>query len=123
MQALRGTENSLPLVGGRSDGQMDCLSLLFCHFESAREKLLLLEAEELIMSQFVLTSAGALQVSKVQHHDILFVRVNTVENGAEIVKRVVVADHHQDISRPNAQSLRREIVTGFQIELIEFRVF
>src|SRR3989442_4049598 len=55
--------------------------------------------------------------------NILFVRIDTVENGIQVVQRVVVADHHENISRPDAQSLGREIITGFEIELIELRVF
>src|SRR5216117_3751588 len=38
------------------------------------------------------------------------------------MERVVVADHHEDIPRPDAQFFRCEVVAGFQIELIELRV-
>ena len=57
-----------------------------------------------------------------KRHHILFMRVNAVEDRTEIVKRVVVADHHQDISGTHPQSLGCEIVTGLEIELIQFRV-
>src|SRR5207247_4754259 len=38
------------------------------------------------------------------------------------MERVVVADHHEDIPRPDAQFFRCEVVAGFQMELIELRV-
>src|SRR2546421_7199851 len=101
---------------------MDCLSLLFGDFQRARKQFLFLEAEELIVSQFVLTATGTLQESKMKSHNILFVRIDPVENRRKIVKRVVVAHHHQDISRSDTQSLGCEIVAGFQIELIQLRV-
>src|SRR5262245_61915950 len=47
-------------------------------------------------------------------------RVDTVEDGDKVIQRVVIPHHDQDISGPNAKSFRREIVTSFAIELIEF---
>src|SRR5438093_6262371 len=102
---------------------MDGLPFLLRNLQSACEQFLFFQAEELIVCQFVLASARTLQESKMQRHDILFVRIDTVEDGVEVMKRVVVADHDQHVSRPHAQSLRRQVVTGFEIELIEFRVF
>ena len=118
LQALRGAQDGFPPVGSRSNGQMDRFSLLFRNLESSCEEFLFFQAEKLIMSQFVLASTRALQEPHVKRHDVLFVRIDTVENCVEVMKRVVVAHHHQDISRPNAQSFGGEIVAGFEIEFL-----
>ena len=46
-------------------------------------------------------------------------RIDTVENRTQIVERVVIPNHDQDIARADGQSLRCQIIAGFEIELIE----
>src|SRR4029079_17062066 len=45
------------------------------------------------------------------------------ENGIQVMERVVIPNHHEDISGPHSQLLGCEIVTRIQIELVEFRMF
>src|SRR5437016_5771810 len=102
---------------------MDRLAFFLRDLESAREQLLLFEAEELVVRQFVFAAAGTVQESHMKHDYVLLVGIDAVENRAEVMQRVVIANHHQHIARPDAQPFRSEIVAGLQIELIEFRVF
>src|SRR6266850_1824202 len=56
-QALRGAQHGFPPVGSGGNGQMDGFSPLFRNLDSSCEEFLFLQAEKLIMSQFVLASA------------------------------------------------------------------
>src|SRR5262249_34921212 len=75
------------------------------------------------MGQFVFAAAGTPQESQVKHDDVFLMKIDAVENRPKVVKRVVVADHHQYISGPNTEPLGPEIIAGFKIELIELRMF
>src|SRR5438094_1219304 len=59
-QALCRPEYSFPSVGSRSYSQMDGLPFLLRNLQSACKKFLLFEAEELVVSQFVLSSPRTL---------------------------------------------------------------
>src|ERR1051325_6162085 len=102
---------------------MNGLALLFGDFEGACKKLLFLETEQLLVRQFVLSAACALQEPQRKDPNISLVRVDTVENRTQIVKRVLIADHYKDISRPDTQPLWGEIIATFEIELIQLRMF
>ena len=54
-----------------------------------------------------------------EHDHVLAVRVDPIQRGAEVVQGVVVANHDQDVSGPDAKRLRREIVARLDVELIE----
>src|SRR5437773_4012772 len=56
LQTLGRAQYGVPAIGSCSDGQMDRLSLLFGDLESACKEFLLLQAEKLIVSQFVFAS-------------------------------------------------------------------
>ena len=57
-----------------------------------------------------------------QYDHVLLVRIHTIERGVQVIERVVIAYHHQNIPRPYAKSFRGEVVTGLQIELVQFGV-
>src|SRR5262245_6753148 len=102
---------------------MDRLPLLFGDFECACKELLLLQTEQLLVGQFVLPAAGALQESQMKHDYIVFVSVEAVEDRVEVVQSVVVAHHHKRIALPYSKLLGRQIVACLEIELVQFRVF
>ena len=60
LQTLGRAQYGVPAIGSCSDGQMDRLSLLFGDLESACKEFLLLQAEKLIVSQFVFASPRTL---------------------------------------------------------------
>src|SRR5258708_4054561 len=101
---------------------MNGFPLLLRKPERAGKELLLLGAKKLLRGQFVLAGIGTRKKSKVEHHDVLFVRIDAVEYCPQIVKRVVVANHDEDVPWSNAQSQRSQIVAWLQIELVEFRM-
>ena len=54
-----------------------------------------------------------------KHDDVLLVCVNAIENGPQIIERVVISNHHERVSRPHLERLRRQILARFEIELVE----
>ena len=54
-----------------------------------------------------------MQKSKMEHHDVLFMRVGPVENCPEVMKCVVVPDHNQDVAGPNAQHIGSQVLARF----------
>src|SRR6266536_1751962 len=63
------------------------------------------------------------QKTEMERHHVLLVRIDAIESRGEVIKRVVVADHHNHIAWPNSEGLRREIVARLNVELIEFSPF
>jgi hypothetical protein len=59
-----------------SHGQMNGFPLLLRQPERAGKELLLLGAKKLLWGQFVLAGIGAPKKSKVEHHYVLFVRID-----------------------------------------------
>src|SRR5437879_1785676 len=102
---------------------MDRLAFLLRQGQGARKQRLLLGTEELLRFQLVFSGIGAPQESEVERDNILVVRIDAIESRGEVIKRVVVADHHQHIARSNSESLRSEIVARLDVELIEFSAF
>src|SRR3984893_2696859 len=102
---------------------MNGLPFFLCDFWGAFEERLLCETKELLRLQFVLPRFGTSKKTKVKYHDILVASIHLIENCPQVVKGVVVSDHHQDVSWPNAECFGSEVLTGFQIELIKLSVF
>ena len=73
--------------------------------KGAGKELLFFQAEKLLRRQFVLARFRASEKSHVEHHHILFARIDAVEYRAQVIKRVVVADHHQDIAGAHSERL------------------
>ncbi len=103
--------------------KMDRLSFLLSQGQGARKERLLFGAEELLRFQFVLASIGAPQEPEVERDNILLVRIDAIESRGEVIKRVVVADHHQHIAWPDSESLRSQVVARLYVELIELGTF
>jgi len=57
-----------------------------------------------------------------QRHHVLLPGADPVEDGRQVVERVVVTNHNQDIALPDAQGLRRELLSRLQMELVQPRV-
>ena len=57
-----------------------------------------------------------------QCDNVLLARVHTVEHRTEVIKRVVITHHHQNVFRTYSHGFRRKIITRLDIELIEFCV-
>jgi len=49
----------------------------------------------------------------VEYHDVEFVGIDSVEDRPQVIKRVVVTDHNQDVPRSNADGLGSEVLTRF----------
>ena len=82
---------------------MDGLSFLLCQGQRPGEEFLFLQTEELLWFQFVFARFGTSEESHVQHHHVLLTGIDAVEYRAQVIKGVVVADHHQDIAGAHSE--------------------
>ncbi len=101
---------------------MDGLAFLFGQRQGPREKLLFVHTEQFLGAQLVLAGTGAAENAQVQDDDILVARVHAVQDGGQVVERVVVADHHQHVAGTHAKRFGRKFVARLEVELIEFGV-
>ena len=111
MQALGSAQNGIPFFCSRSDGQVNGLALLLGEAEGARKEFLFVKTEKLVRRQLVLACTRTRQKSEVKGHDILSMSIHAVEDCVQVMKRVVIADHHQDITWPNVERLRSQVFT------------
>src|SRR5438445_5206977 len=99
---------------------MNGLSLLLRQGQGAREEGLLFGAEELLRFQLVFSGISAPQEPEVERDNILAAGIDAIKRRSKVIKRIVIADHYQHITRPDSESLRSEIVARLDVELIEF---
>src|ERR1700675_1451353 len=84
--------------------------------------MLLDAAEELIGVQFVFAGSGAAQQADVQNDYIAASRLDAIENVGKMIENEVVADRHEDVARPRANSFRCQLGLQLQVELVHLHV-
>ena len=55
-----------------------------------------------------------------EHDYVLLLGVDPIKDGFEVIKRVVVPNHDENVLGSNTEGRGREILAGLQIELVEF---
>ncbi len=87
MQALRRSQNGIPLFRSACDRQVDGLPFLLRQGQGAGEQNLFFRAEELLRFKLVLTAFASAEKAQMQGDYILLAGVDKVENSAKIVER------------------------------------
>ena len=118
-QALGGAEDGVPFFGGGGNGEVDGLPFFLGEAEGAGEQVLFFGTEKLFGGKTELGGAATTEEAQMEDDDVLLAGIDAVEDGAEVVKRVVVAHHHQDVAGANAESGGGEVFARLHVELIE----
>ena len=122
LERLSGPQDAIPDIGGRKNGQVGGLSVLLRQIEGPREEFLLLEGEELLGREVVLTRPSPPEHADVEHDHVLTLRIDPLKDRLEVVKGVVIPHHDRDVPGTNAQHRRGNLFGGLQMELVELGV-
>src|SRR5713226_5770675 len=57
-----------------------------------------------------------------EYHDVLLTSIYTIQDGAQVIKRVVIPHHYQHVPRPDPECGGCEVFAWVHVELVEFRV-
>ena len=84
--------------------------------------MLLDASKELIGFQFILAGRRPAQQANVQHDDVAAARLQPIQDIAQMIQIVVIADRNKDIAWPGTDSLRGEFAFLFEVELIHLHM-
>src|ERR1700693_1316756 len=82
--------------------------------------MLLDAAEKLVNVQFVFARRGTAQQVNVQYHNVAAAGLDAIEHVAEMIKGIVVADRHENISWACTDAFGGQLAFEGEIELIHF---
>ena len=102
LERSSGSNNAVPEIVGGDHRETDAFASFFGDGESLSEKLLLDTAKELLGFQFVFARSRTAEDTDVEDNDITAAGLDAVENIAEMIESMDVADGNEDVARTGA---------------------